>query len=405
MSTIALRHVAAIVGGGVDKKTRDNEFPVRLCNYTDVYKNDEVRPNDGLMRATATAAEIARFRLRAGDTVITKDSEDPNDIGVAAFIPESAADFVCGYHLAIVRPSDAIDSKFLYWSLRSKGTLAHFSIGANGMTRYGLDLATIRSVPIPVTPVDDQRRIADFLSDWVSRIDNAATARRHQLELEAEAFSAELDTRTSPPLDQYWPIRKFSHLARVNAGVVDPRHDPFAEMSLIAPNHIEKGTGRLLELKSAREQGARSGKGLVRKGQLIYSKIRPALRKATIAPTDCLCSADMYAMSASRTVIDEHYLLLVTLSKRFTDQAVDVSERVAIPKLNREALAGFRLRVPSPAEQSLIVDQLRSARARLDRLQEARERSIALLGEYRQSLITAAVAGELDVTTASPPAP
>ena len=40
---------------------RDGELPVRLCNYTDVYKNDYITDDLEFMRATASRAEIAKF--------------------------------------------------------------------------------------------------------------------------------------------------------------------------------------------------------------------------------------------------------------------------------------------------------------------------------------------------------
>lgn len=56
------------------------------------------------MRATATNEEVERFRLQLEDVLITKDSEDWNDIGVPALVEYAATDLVCGYHLAILRP-------------------------------------------------------------------------------------------------------------------------------------------------------------------------------------------------------------------------------------------------------------------------------------------------------------
>ena len=74
----------------VDKVPADDELPVRLCNYTDVYKNEFIRLDMDLMQTTATAAEIARFGLAVGDVAITKDSETWDDIGVPAYIAESS---------------------------------------------------------------------------------------------------------------------------------------------------------------------------------------------------------------------------------------------------------------------------------------------------------------------------
>ena len=89
-----LERVASYSTSNVDKKTEDDELPVRLCNYTDVYYQDRIRASSGeYMQATASLHEIARFQLRVGDTLITKDSEDWKDIGVPALVEEAASDF------------------------------------------------------------------------------------------------------------------------------------------------------------------------------------------------------------------------------------------------------------------------------------------------------------------------
>lgn len=99
-----LKHIADVRLSGVDKHSHDHEIPIRLCNYTDVYKNDRITDDMDLMRATATSAEIARLTLKAGDVVLTKDSETPDDIAVPAWVPENLSGVVCGYHLGLLRP-------------------------------------------------------------------------------------------------------------------------------------------------------------------------------------------------------------------------------------------------------------------------------------------------------------
>ena len=70
-----LRSTTHYAVSNVDKLADEDEVPVRLCNYTDVYNNDFITPAMNLMRATASEAEIAKFGLEVGDVIITKDSE------------------------------------------------------------------------------------------------------------------------------------------------------------------------------------------------------------------------------------------------------------------------------------------------------------------------------------------
>lgn len=166
---------------------------MQLCNYVDVYKNDMVRPGPGLMRATATRDEVTRFRLEVGDSVFTKDSEDPRDIGVSAYIDGTADDFVCGYHLAIARPLLGTHPRYLTWALRTRPVLDHFTNHASGISRYGLTTAGVRATPLPWHSETEQRRIADFLDDRVARIDHIIAARLRQIGLMREADRAAID--------------------------------------------------------------------------------------------------------------------------------------------------------------------------------------------------------------------
>lgn len=154
-----------------------------------------------------------------------------------------------------------------------------------------------------------------------------------------------------------WANVGLLELATIRSGQVDPRKPKYRDMPLIAPDHIATGTGRLLAVRSARDQGAISGKYLVEPGDVIYSKIRPYLMKVHLAQFPALCSADMYALKP-RAGVDERYLANVLLGRRFTNFAVGESMRSGIPKINREALAGYELSAPAEPEQRAIGDAL-----------------------------------------------
>ena len=94
----------------VDKQTVDGEADVRLCNYSDVYHFQRITKNLRFMQATATPAEIERFRLKLNDVLITKDSESWDDIGVPSLVEYESPDLVCGYHLALLKAAPGDDT-------------------------------------------------------------------------------------------------------------------------------------------------------------------------------------------------------------------------------------------------------------------------------------------------------
>ena len=162
--TTTLGEVVDLKISSVDKKTMSDEIPVKLCNYTDVYKNNFIRPDIQFMDATATVVEIDKFSLQQGDVVITKDSEKYDDIGVPAYIREDIDDLVCGYHLAILRPdAQKIYGPYLYYALETSEAQDQFHSYANGVTRFGLRKVDIGRVEIPYPQITRQYEIGDTL--------------------------------------------------------------------------------------------------------------------------------------------------------------------------------------------------------------------------------------------------
>ena len=90
---VKLKFFAAVRNSNVDKTISEDEMPIRLCNYTDVYYNDRITADLHFMEGSATAAEIERFQLRRGQVIVTKDSEAWDDIGIPALITEDMRRF------------------------------------------------------------------------------------------------------------------------------------------------------------------------------------------------------------------------------------------------------------------------------------------------------------------------
>lgn len=85
------------------------------------------------------------------------------------------------------------------------------------------------------------------------------------------------------------------------------------------------------------------------------------------------------------------------LSAEFTTGVVLLSSRVAMPKMNRRDLGGFAVLVPPLAEQDAIIGHLREEHAKIDSTRAVVETAIDKLRQYRSTLITAAVTGQIDV--------
>jgi type I restriction enzyme S subunit len=184
-----------------------------------------------------------------------------------------------------------------------------------------------------------------------------------------------------------WEVQPLLSAVRIASGQVSPKIEPYKSMILVAPDHIESSTGRLLSRVTAADQGAISGKYLFGPGDILYSKIRPYLCKATIAHFSGLCSADMYPLAPAKGV-SSGYMLAVILGHRFTKYAESVSVRSGMPKINREELSGFSIPIPPDQEQIRIAETLGDVDQLLDLLEGLIAKKQGIKQAAMQELLT-----------------
>lgn len=168
MISIRLGEIAKIEISGVDKKSFDNETPVRLCNFVDVYYNWAITSDMyfAFMEATAKTSEVERFSLKKGQVALTKDSETRDDIGIPAYIADDFDGVILGYHNALITPDKSqLDGKYLNALLHTDYARLYFSRNASGSgQRYSLSVDALESFPVLLPPLDEQIRIGRVFS-------------------------------------------------------------------------------------------------------------------------------------------------------------------------------------------------------------------------------------------------
>lgn len=198
-----LKYVADCFPSNIDKHTRDDEKQVRLCNYTDVYKNDFITNDMSLMFATATNEQIEKFSLKIGDVIITKDSETANDIAVPAVVKEELENVVCGYHLSVLRPYSKLVGEYLFRVLQCKPINIQFELCSNGVTRVGLGVYDMKKAQVPIPSLHEQKLIVSHIEAETAIINQAiatiekeiALVLEYRTALIAEAVTGKIDVR------------------------------------------------------------------------------------------------------------------------------------------------------------------------------------------------------------------
>jgi len=155
-----LKFIASTKFSNVDKHAKEEEQPVSLCNYVDVYYN-----------ATATNDEIRKFALNKGDVIVTKDSESWDDIAIPAYVKEDMHGVLCGYHLAIIQANQNICGEYIFWSFLSQIINYQFQVSATGVTRYGLGKGALDNAMFFAPSKKEQHKIANYLYQKTTEID------------------------------------------------------------------------------------------------------------------------------------------------------------------------------------------------------------------------------------------
>jgi type I restriction enzyme S subunit len=393
-----LKEIAEAFPSNVDKKAYENDEPIRLCNYTDVYYNDKITSGMSFMEATATQEQIDRFSLRSGDVIITKDSESADDIAIAAFVPDDLPGVVCGYHLSMVRARAANSGAFLKRYFDSPFAKANFAVRANGLTRVGLGQYAVDNVPVPCPPIDEQLVIAAFLDRETARIDALIEEQERLIALLKEKRQAVISHAVTKGLDPtapmkdsgvgwlgevpaHWEVLPLKHAVRLRSGeaITSDTINDAGDFPVFGGNGLRGFTDEYThdgDYVLVGRQGALCGNINYASGKFWASE------HAIVA-------------TPSRPVVTRwlgELLRVMNLGQYSTSAAQ--------PGLAAEVLGNLRCPYPPPSEQALIAALLDREIEFSEGLMAEAQAAVTLLQERRSALISAAVTGKIDVSDA-----
>lgn len=397
-AVLRLKHVAEVFPSNVDKKTIEGQEAVRLCNYTDVYYNDRIEPTLLFMTASATKDQIERFSLRAGDTIITKDSETPDDIARSAYVPKTLPGVVCGYHLSMVRPLSGGHGPFLKRYFDSAHARGYFHTNANGLTRVGLGQYAVDNAPIALPPLAEQVAIAAFLDRETAKIDALIEEQRRLIALLKEKRQAVISNAVTKGVDPHaprkdsgiqwlgevpahWQVKRIRFVCHIGTGdadtadAVDDGEYPFFVRSPV----IERIGNFSHDCEAVLTAGDGAGVGKV------YHHFEGRFR----------AHQRVYIFSRFRGVRGRFFFAY--MSEMFAKVVLEGTAKSTVESLRRPMIADFWMTIPPASEQDEIITQIAVTSAQFDALSNEAEAAIRLLSERRAVLISAAVTGKIDV--------
>lgn len=395
---------------GKDPVEGEGVFCVRAADFD--YTNLRVTMARAPKRAIPPASAAA-LALRPGDIVLEKSGGGENQPVGRAVLFDGSEPAVCSNFAARLRPASGVDSRHLTYllaSLYSEGATERCIKQTTGIQNLDTDAWLLTEVPD--WPIDTQHLIADFLDDQVSRIDEAVRLRREQGEALKVRTASHLSEQYESLVSVHGAVRLRYLGIQVKQGWSPQCDDRLPEpdgWGVLKAGAVNGGRFRTEEVKALpvgvdprREFEVRSGDLLVNRASGSLDLIGNAAVVVEPNPRVLLCDK-IYRLSAPAGALDASFFVHLWKSKQ-------IRERLRLGVSGAEGMAnslpgGVIRDVPFPLMN--ISAQRQWARHEQDRSESVDAATsemtaqIDLLQQRKRSLITAAVTGEFDVTTAS----
>jgi type I restriction enzyme S subunit len=345
-----------------------------------------------------TPDDLSRYlRVRPGDLVVNKMKAWSGSVGVSSHEGIVSGDYlVCG-----VRGD--VDSRYLHHVLRSSWFVGEMRIRSRGIrpSQERLYWGDLADIAIPVLPLEEQRRVADFLDDQVARLDAASAETRATGRLVAARFQASVDAL----FDGSGPTIPLKALLQ-----------HFPQYGVLVPKLMDMGVP-FIRIKDLSDLAGRDAASLVAippaqsleyrrtvlKARDVLVGVVGSIDKAAVVPEQ-LAGANIaraVARLVPRPEVPSDVLLGWLSTTVYKLQVATVTDAdTAQPTLNMSDLRNFRVALPArslPALAASVQDVCEERRSLAERTNDL----VRVLHERKQALITACVSGEFDVNTAS----
>lgn len=412
-ATVPLKHATSLVNRGSAPEYVDCG-PVRAVGQASNQHGGIVWEKTRFHDFTGDPETLKGF-LREGDILV--NSTGTGTLGRVGYFEGAPDDLPCmaDSHITVVRTrAEELHPKFAFYWLGSRPfqeyVYASMVVGATNQIELNRD--RLRDAPVPLPAIEEQRRIADFLDAETARIDTIVRLRTLQRNLAL----ARMDTRWSQCIAEDGEKFSWVPLRRFIASIVD---GPFG--SALTSNHYSDSGARVIRLGNI-------GRAMFRDGDVAYisNDYFRQLRRYQASPGDLIVAglgdqgnplgracvvpdgignaivkADCFRLRLDSSKMTHDYAAWALSSTVVGENIGLISRGSTRSRINLDVVRDIRIPSPPIEMQADRVSLLGEAFEITKRYVGLCDEQKDLLAERRQALITAAVTGQFDVTTAS----
>jgi type I restriction enzyme S subunit len=362
----------------------------------------------------ATAPSRARRIAPAGSVVI---STVRTYLRAIAWVPITKEPLVFSTGFAVLEAGPEVDSRYLFYYCRSQPFIDEVVARSVGVSYPAINASEIGTLQVQLQDLREQRRIADFLDAETAHMDRVHQLRKRQLALLAERRAAALsrcvnadqpDANRHPivgsiPYD--WPVLPIRRIVpRVDIGVVINPSTHFTNDGVPFIHGFNVQSGRIdprgMKYMSP-ESNASLRRSRLRAGDVLVVRAGAPGRAAVVPDEyDGANCASVLILRRGKRLLPE-FLAAFINSPAGQGQVRVAQYGAAQDVISAGQATSFVAPMPDLVEQRRRVEQLASDMRFIDQLATSVEKQLQLLVERRQALITAAVTGQFDVSSAS----
>jgi len=301
-----------------------------------------------------------------------------------------------GRGLAAIRPfNHSLDNLFLFHYLRS----IENKWAGKGSTFKAIRKVELQNLPIPLPPLDEQRRIVSRLEQLIGRVEEAKKLRKVAKEETEKIMESAINKVFNKAEEKKWRWVKLNEICWINREKRDPTKEiPDKEFLYIDISSVEEGTGRIVKIKKILGKNAPSrARRVIHTNDVIMSTVRPYLKSFAIITEEYdnqICSTGFAVLSCQEKVIPK-YLLYALFSDIVISQCNDMMVGAHYPALRLNQVAKIKIPLASLDEQKKIVTYLNKIRENVDSLRELQQSMDKELEKLVPSILDKAFRGEL----------
>lgn len=160
---------------------------------------------------------------------------------------------------------------------------------------------------------------------------------------------------------------------------------------------IQKESGAILTRTTASERKITGDKVLFYKGQVLYSKLRPYLKKILIAPDNGICTPELVPFNTY--LVYANYIVYVLRSPHIDYVVNSVTYGVKMPRVGTETMVNLLIPLPPLSEQKRIVAKIEELLPLIGRYAVAYEKLEQFNAKFpedmKKSILQYAIQGKL----------